>query len=107
MSPPGGADPWPQVVRRLDGLRLLVRDEKEPRLAKMHRAVADVVIKRMGADAAAARWQAVLDEAMTLATQLFNSWRDQSGEQHPNIQHAVCWLAENDPDYPAADPASS
>jgi hypothetical protein len=57
---PGYADSWKQIERRLDGLRLVVRDPKEPRLGRIHRVVRDEVVARMRAEVAAERRKATI-----------------------------------------------
>jgi len=44
---PGYPDPWAVLIRRLSGLRLLVVGD-DPRLARMHRLIQDLVVKRQG-----------------------------------------------------------
>jgi tetratricopeptide (TPR) repeat protein len=81
---PGYADPWKQAARRLHGLRLLVQDPKEPRLARVHRLVRDVVLVRMGADGAAEERSRVTEHALERAKSLCDGW----------LQRAVRWEIE-------------
>ncbi len=81
---PGYADPWKQAERRLHGLRLLVQDPKEPRLARVHRVVRDVVAARMGDEAATARRRKVTEQALERAKLLRDGW----------VQRGVRWEIE-------------
>jgi hypothetical protein len=69
----GYPDPWKQVERRLVGLRLLSPTD-EPRVARMHRLVQDVVLQRLSTDEASER-RAVLETlASARCTALQDGW---------------------------------
>jgi tetratricopeptide (TPR) repeat protein len=95
---PGYPDPWMQVERRLDGLRLVVKDPKEPRLGRMHRVVRDVVVARMGREAAAERQNAATEYAMERAKFLCDGWvhREARWEIEPVYFHALQRLGAGD-----------
>jgi tetratricopeptide (TPR) repeat protein/8-oxo-dGTP pyrophosphatase MutT (NUDIX family) len=96
---PGYPDPWQQVVRRLEGLRLLVREPKEPRLARMHRVVRDVVVARLEPEEAAARQAQATEHARKRAAFLWEGWvkRESRWEIEPVYLQSVKLMREAHP----------
>jgi tetratricopeptide (TPR) repeat protein len=86
----GHPDPWARLARRLDGLRLLVRGD-EPRLARMHRIVQDVVEARMAPEELDRRRTRVTDYTRQRAAHLEEAWvnRENRWEIGPLCEYAV------------------
>jgi hypothetical protein len=90
---PGYPDPWQRLERRLSGLRLLVRGD-EPRLARMHRLVQEVVGARTATAVHSRRRAEMERHALTRAKWLSGHWggRDTEWEAVPLREYARLFI---------------
>jgi len=96
---PGRPCPWDRLLRRLDGLRLLVRGD-DPRLARVHRLVQDCARARLADDIASQRHEALLRHALEQARFLWEgAWvrRENRWEIEPLREYAERLMEAEDP----------